>query len=389
MNCTEFSNLLDAYFDRELPRETREALEEHARECPSCADRLTVLLDCRQADEEIEMPESFSLSWRQAIREESKMEKPKRKKQGRQNWLAAAAALIVVVGGTALTRDTMPRLATDLSAAETQKASVNENGTRAAGGLSTSFSYDAGTDTASARSMAAQASDVTEGEQTEKIIRSASFSLKTLSFDADLAAIEELAVEYGGRVEYFYQSGDTGDGELRRANLTLRIPASSLDDFLNGAQAYGQVTSMSQSSQDVSDSYYDIQSRLDVQKQKMERLQALMESAEAVADLVDIENAIADAQYAIDRYTGQLQNYDSQVEYNTVEVNLREIRLEESEELTLGQRIGLGVKQSLAEGADFLGDMAVFLLAVAPWVAAVCVVAFGVRFLIKRKHRKE
>lgn len=30
MNCTEFSNLLDAYFDRELPRETRDALEEHA-----------------------------------------------------------------------------------------------------------------------------------------------------------------------------------------------------------------------------------------------------------------------------------------------------------------------------------------------------------------------
>lgn len=388
MNCTEFSNLLDAYFDRELPLETCEALEEHARECSACADRLTALLDCRQADEEIELPESFSLSWRQAMREESKMEKTKRKKQGWQNWLAAAAALIVVVGGTALTRDTMPRIATDISASETQKASVYEYGTRAAGGLLTNFSYEADTDTVGTRSMAAQTSDAAEMEQTEKIIRSASFGLKTLSFDEDLAAIQELAAECGGRVEYFYQSGDIAEGELRRANLTLRIPVSSLDDFLNWAQAYGQVASMSQSSQDVSDSYYDIQSRLDVQKQKMERLQALMESAEAVADLVDIENAIADAQYAIDRYTGQLQNYDSQVEYSTVEADIREICLEESEELTLGQRIQLGVNRSLTEGVDFLEDMAVFLLTIAPWAAAVCIVALSVRFLVK-KHRKE
>ena len=391
MNCKEFSNLLDAYLDGALPREQAREMEAHAAECPACADLMAAMLDCRQEGEEIEVPDSFGTSWRQAIREECEMEAPKRKRNGWQKWLAAAAALVVVLGGTALTRNAVPRSAQRDTPAGMPKQSTSDYGSlRAAGGAMTNFSYDVAStpEYASGADMLSE-SGAAESAHQEKIIRTASIALKTLSFEDTLSTIRELTAEYGGREEYFYQSGDTDGGELRRANLTLRIPVGSLDDFLGGAQAYAQTTSITQTSEDVSDSYYDIQSRLEVQQQKLARLQKLMESAENVTDLIDIESAIADTQYYIDRYTGQLKGYDSKADYSTVDVNIREIRLEESEEIGLGQRIQLGLEKSLKDGVNFLEDMAIFLVSAAPWLAAVAVVVMVVRCIVKKKkHQK-
>lgn len=392
MNCMEFSNLLDAYLEGTLPEEQARALEAHAAACPACADLMAAMLDCRQADEEIEVPDSFGASWRQAIREEEAMETPKRKKNGWQKWLAAAAALVVVLGGTALTRNGVPRTAENETPALYAKQGASDAGMlRTAGSALTNFSFDAGADGEYAADtdlltapMAASADT-----QTAKIIKTASVSLKTLSFDDTMDAILELATEYGGRTEYLYQSADGGDGELRRASMTLRIPADQLDDFLSGVQASGQAVSLTQTSEDVSDSYYDVQARLETQHQKLARLQSLMETAENVSDLIDIENAIADAQYNIDRYTWQLNAYDSQVTYSTVEVSLREIRQEESEEIGLGQRIGIGLQRSLSGGADFLEDMAVFAVSAAPWLALAAAGIAIVRLIVKKRHGKD
>ena len=60
---------------------------------------------------------------------------------------------------------------------------------------------------------------------------------------------------FEGRVESFYQSGDAGAGEARRASLTLRIPADKLDAFLEGSQALGRITSLHQEQEDVSENY--------------------------------------------------------------------------------------------------------------------------------------
>ena len=142
------------------------------------------------------------------------------------------------------------------------------------------------------RSSGRRADESTARE--EKIIRSASFTLKTAAYDADLESLQQLTASVGGRVEYLSSSGDKKSGQLRRASLTLRIPSSRLDEFLAGAEQIGDVTAMTQEMEDVSGSYYDIQSRLETQQEKMKRLQSLMASAQDVSDLIEIESAIAE-----------------------------------------------------------------------------------------------
>lgn len=413
MDCKEFSNLLDAWIEGTLSDGEADRMQAHAAECGACASLLALRKDCRRLDEDIEVPDSFSSSWRQMIREEAKMEQNQEKSAGKARrikawtgWLAAAAALVFIIGGTLTSRGSLPGRTTNAVKAP----GVNESAKRAS-------SYDSGAPLASQPSAASGSASNelydaylfedyavpmmealeddfdAEYEETEesapaKIIRTASFTIKTTVYDDDLARVQALALDMGGRVEYLSSYGDASSGQTRSASLTLRIPAQRLDEFLEGAEQIGTVTAMTQDMEDVSDSYYDTQTRLETQRAKLKRLQEMMSLAEDVADLIDIEDAIADAQYAIDRYTGQIKSYDSRVNDSTVTVSIREIKIIESQEVTLGQRIGFALEDSLHGGLEFLEDAAVFLMAALPWLIVLAAAALVIVLVIRKKNKK-
>ena len=406
MNCKDFSSLLDAYVDGSLSETEANQMRDHAAACPDCAAMLTLLQDARRMDEEIEVPETFSSSWRQRIREEEVMEEKKTRKFPWKTWLAAAAVLVFVLGGTAVTRGSMPArtavgTATQSTSAAADAGSSNGVAARkmaAAGTANEMYDYAmpaempmmAATyddyDEVAEEAEAEAATGSSEARQ-EKIIRNASFTVKTTAYDTDLDRLQTLARDMGGRVEYLNTYGDAASGQTRSASLTLRIPAQRLDEFLSGVEGIGNVTAMTQEMQDVSDSYYDVQTRLDTQRKKLERLQAMFNVAEEVSDLIEIESAIADAQYYIDRYTSQLKSYDGKVDYSTVNATVREVRVTEMKEVTLGQRIAEGFHNSLEGGLEFLEDMLIFLVSALPWLigAAALVVIVS---LIVRKAKK-
>lgn len=108
MNCKEFSDLLDAFVAGSLPDEQAAALRSHAKACADCARRMQILRDCRQADGETQVPAAFSAAWRRTVREEKAAEKKAQGRRAVRSWLAAAAVLVFVVGGTLLTRNSPP-----------------------------------------------------------------------------------------------------------------------------------------------------------------------------------------------------------------------------------------------------------------------------------------
>ena len=100
--------------------------------------------------------------------------------------------------------------------------------------------------------------------------------------------------------------------------MTLRIPDVALEDALERIGAYGEVERREIRSQDVTESYTDLQIRLDNARALQARLRDLLERAETVSDVVEVENALSRVTLEVERLEGQKRLLDNQIVFSTV-----------------------------------------------------------------------
>ena len=219
-----------------------------------------------------------------------------------------------------------------------------------------------------------------------KLVRTADLTIRTRTFDEAAESVQELLAEAGGYVESLYEHGEAGS---RRLSLYMRVPSAHLDDFLFSMEGAGRVTDRSQSTTDMTTQYQDNQARLKTLYDKRDRLNALMLQAENVADLIEIESAIADTQYQIDRYETSQRDIDRQVDMSAVSLNLIEERPADTaqEDPSLWQRIRAGLEASVEGLGEFLRDLTVFLAVALPWAVPVIIVLIVICVIRKRKGK--
>ncbi len=339
-------------------------------------------------------PESFRASWRAAVcREET--QRMQKKKAPARVWLRVAlpaAACLVLVAGTLATGNmdfeqpiAAPEQAAQMELREwaTEEYEIKAAAPKNAATRSSAYTAGAGSaDNGAADGIAAQ--------DERKIVRTAEMVLATGDFDADRARIESLVSDAGGYIEL--QSVNADAQARRSADYTLRVPAPALDDFLARLQGVGRVLLQSQSATDRSARYYDAETRLDTQRQKLRRLSELLAKAEQVSDLIEIESAIADAQYQIDSYQSTVSRLQKQVDESAVSVTLRETGAAEAsqaQDTPLGERIGQGLRASLAALGRFFQNMLVFVVMASPVLVPLVIAAVVILLIVKRRGRRK
>lgn len=225
--------------------------------------------------------------------------------------------------------------------------------------------------------------------QERKMIHRAELELETTDFDQAVADLADLTERMGG----YYESSTVADrgSDYRWANYTIRVPADQYSAFLDQAGTLCHETWRNTTQDDVSEAYYDVQGRLTTQRVKLERLQALLEQAENMEDIITIESAISETQESIDRLSGSLQHYDSMVDYATVYINLNEVyQLSTVQETPAGfaQRLG----NAFAGGwRGFLTGMESLVVALAygwMWILLLAVIVAAVIRLGRRRSLK-
>lgn len=224
-----------------------------------------------------------------------------------------------------------------------------------------------------------------------KIIYSAYLYMETTEFDVSMQQLEDLAA----RTNAYFEDASVNSSSYnyRTASYVVRVPEENLDAFLDECEGIATVTSLHKNARDVTESYYDIETRLETAKAKMARLQELLAAATSVEDMITIEREISDTQYQIDSLTGSLQHYDSQINYSTVSIELREVYkiTDENTPLTFGQRLAKAFKSGISGFGNFLEGLVIFFARSWIWLLIVAIVAVVVITIIvkaKKKHRK-
>ena len=214
--------------------------------------------------------------------------------------------------------------------------------------------------------------------------------LESTEFDAAVAGLNQLVTQMGG---YFESSELNNYSPYRHAFYVVRVPSAKYQSFCSSVGDLAQLNSQRHTTENVSEAYYDIESRLVTQRTKLERLQELLAKADKMEDIITLESAIAETELQIEYLTGSLRKYDALVDYATVEVSLEEVyQLSEQEQPVVG--FGAKLAEAFKTGTScFVNDLESFALRFARnwvsrliWLAIwIVVIVLVIRWLRKGK----
>lgn len=219
-----------------------------------------------------------------------------------------------------------------------------------------------------------------------KMVYTANMDLQTLAFEQADSDISALVEEMGG---YFEQrSISNRSNGYRYAEYTVRVPAEKFNDFCSQMGTLCHLVYKNESADNITESYYDTESRLVTAQTKLERLQELLRRAESMEDIITIESAISETEWTIENLTGTLRTYDSLVGYSTVYMSLQEVYQLSGQgqaPVTFGDRLG----ESFLDGLRAIGraaqNFAVWLAYSWFWLLIVVVVIIVVIRTIRRR----
>lgn len=228
----------------------------------------------------------------------------------------------------------------------------------------------------------------------EKLIENLYYKIETLQFEDSVEKVQNLYEELGGYVQESSVEGISGQ-HLRYAHYVLRIPQEKVSQFQGRTSELGNVLRVDTNVQNVTDTYYDIEARLKSLRTQEERLLALLEESGSLEDIIQLEQALSDVTYEIEKLTGTLRNYDSLIEYTTVTIDLQEVTKEtevSQAPVTLGERMSAQFHSTMT-GLGALGEAAlIFLVGSLPvlfLLAILCLVVFLIVRRITRSHKKK
>lgn len=232
-------------------------------------------------------------------------------------------------------------------------------------------------------------------DETAKIIRIVNINGESKDFEKTTEEIQGQIKENGGYIENSEIRGGKsyidGSGNSRIATYVIRIPADKLDDFLNTAKGLINVTYSSESAEDVTLDYYDIQSRLDTLKSKKTALEEMLEKAETLDDILSIQESLYDVIGEIEAYQSKLNLYDNKVNYSTVNLTVREVVEYTETKLSFGKRIADAFYGGFNAFCKMVQGIAVGIVYLAPFFfipVTVGIVLLVVFIAKKRKNRK-
>jgi hypothetical protein len=108
-----------------------------------------------------------------------------------------------------------------------------------------------------------------------------------------------------------------------RQRYTIRVPADLYTLCLEELKRLGSLLSYSEETDDVTVQYYDLESRLTTVRELLKTFQAYLGKAATIDEIMTVERRIAELQREIDATGSQFRALSNQIEYSTIELELR------------------------------------------------------------------
>lgn len=207
----------------------------------------------------------------------------------------------------------------------------------------------------------------TRSKSARKIIYTADIDLVVKDFAEFEKRLPRLIGDQGGFVAE--RKTDRQHGDHRGGRWVIRVPVEKYDAFLAGLNSLGFARSRSETSDDVTEAYVDLDARIRNKKKLEERIIAMLEDRPGkLTDLMEMERELSRVREEIERMEGRMRVLTDQTSLATVKLSVsEEATYEPPAAPTLGDRIAaswggsLGLLRSLGAG------IVIAAVALVPW----------------------
>jgi len=219
--------------------------------------------------------------------------------------------------------------------------------------------------------------------ESQKIIQTASLGLHVDDVRATAEKVTDYVESIGGYIENAsvdrYDQGYYG-------YLTLRVPNDKFDTILEELKGMANyVVSEYKNAEDVTETYVDLQARLENYKAEEQQYLAIMDKADTVEWILQVTNALYQVRAEIESLESRLKYYDTRVDYSSINLSLEED--ESASRVSETWRPLSTLHSAYADWVGFLQglvDQAIYL-AIYIWPLALIVL---VVWVVRRKAKK-
>lgn len=236
----------------------------------------------------------------------------------------------------------------------------------------------------------------------EKVIRTIYLAYETLAYEEARNHLNETIRSFDSYVEYSYESSYSPSDapgnytqKYRQLDITVRVPSEHVNEFLDALKGMDAIKISEQNgTEDVTQNYRDTETRIAVLQQKEQRLNELLEKAETVEQILQIEDSLSQTIAEREILQDELDRIDDLIDYTAVHLQLIErqrISYGRNEATSFWERIKMAVLDSLYSFYYWMQDAAIWLIYAIPFVA-IAVLVFIIIIYVRRailKKRKD
>jgi large-conductance mechanosensitive channel len=225
---------------------------------------------------------------------------------------------------------------------------------------------------------------------TQKLIKTYNFNFETTDYDKSLGFINTKIKECNGYIE----KSETYGKNYRNSSMIIRIPEDKIDLFLESTGDIGEIIYKSESAEDITLSYYDLESKIETLEIQYDRILEILKKADNLSDIITLEKRLSEIQSELNTYNTRLNVYDNLVNYVTINLELNEVsQIQVVEEDSFFDEIKKGLVTNLSDIFEAFTDLAIWFITGIPyfiiWGVIIFVVIKVVKKIIKKKTNKK
>lgn len=225
-----------------------------------------------------------------------------------------------------------------------------------------------------------------------KMIRSANISVEVEDFDKAYGQVKSMISTYGFVQESNVKKQKTSKGDAVTSGIiVIRVDKDKFDEVLAGIKGIGDFIDEIIKGDDVTDKYFDMESRLRLLRFEEGRLEAYLKKVEDPDIIFKTESRLTEIRHEIESYTGTLNKWNDLVALSTITINIYE-KSDLSNNIpvvkTYSSRLAETFSESMKGVANFFGELLIFLVAAFPVLVILGILGWIGLIIFKRVSRK-